>query len=450
LKVDYLVAEIGSTTTVVTAFDKVETETPLIIGQAEHYTTIKENDVTIGIDRAIKKLEEKLGESIQYNKLLACSSAAGGLKMTVHGLVYDMTVRAAKEAALGAGAVLKYATAGKMRSKHIEEIKNISPNVILLAGGVDYGEEEVILHNAEILSKNDSDAPIIYAGNTAIKEEVKDILEKTGKKVIITENVYPKVDQLNVEYARHTIQHIFSKHIIHAPGMSKIYEKVDEEVIPTPGAVMLTTELLAKIYKDVATVDIGGATTDVDSVTLGDPEIQRIMISPEPESKRTVEGDLGLYVNAKNVVEMLDKNKLLEEFPDYEKILETLTPYPENDRQEKFCAYMAKYCFSTSLIRHCGNKKDLFTPNGKQEIASGKDLTAVKYVFGTGGILSRSKYKKEIMESMFKNENPKLLLPNKKVKFAYDKNYIFAAIGVISTVNEKAALNILKNNIEFI
>ena len=46
--------------------------------------------------------------------MLATSSAAGGLKMTVHGLVYDMTAKAAGEAALGAGGILHYVTAGRL------------------------------------------------------------------------------------------------------------------------------------------------------------------------------------------------------------------------------------------------------------------------------------------------------------------------------------------------
>ena len=47
--------------------------------------------------------------------MFATSSAAGGLKMCVHGLVYDMTVKAAREAALGAGANINLVTAGKLK-----------------------------------------------------------------------------------------------------------------------------------------------------------------------------------------------------------------------------------------------------------------------------------------------------------------------------------------------
>lgn len=450
MKFDLLVAEIGSTTTVVTAFDKINSKNPIVIGQAEHYTTVQEGDVTIGIFKAIKRLEEKIKEKIEWEKFIASSSAAGGLKITVHGLVYDMTVRAAREAALGAGGVLKYVTSGRMRKRHLENIKKIDPKMILLAGGVDYGEEETILHNAELISELDINVPVVYAGNINVAEEAKEILERKNKQVIITENVYPKVDQLNVQPARKIIQELFSKNIIHAPGMEKIYDIVDEEIIPTPGSVMLTAELLAEEFDDVLIVDIGGATTDVDSVTEGDPEIQKISLSPEPISKRTVEGDMGLFVNADNVYKMLDKQELDEKFMNHSELIKNMSPYPENEEMENFIAYMARKCFSESIIRHSGSIKYLFGPNGRQKIAQGKDLTAIKHIFGTGGILTRSRHRKYIMNSIKEIDNHNKLIPGRKVKLAYDKNYIFAALGVLSTVNKKAAKNILKQDIEWI
>ena len=50
----------------------------------------------VGLQGAVEDLRRKLGEEeISYRSMLATSSAAGGLRMTVHGLVYDMTVKAA-------------------------------------------------------------------------------------------------------------------------------------------------------------------------------------------------------------------------------------------------------------------------------------------------------------------------------------------------------------------
>jgi uncharacterized protein (TIGR01319 family) len=212
---------------------------------------------------------------------------------------------------------------------------------------------------------------------------------------------------------------------------------------------MNTTELLNELYGDVLTVDIGGATTDIDSVTDGSPEIQKILISPQPRSKRTVDGDMGIYINAHNVVEMIGKEQIKKDFENYEEILKNLSPYPQNDEQEKFATYLAKFCFLTSLKRHAGRIDYIFTPTGRKKVAQGKDLTAVKIIFGTGGILSRSKYKKEIFESLKQLKNSDdLLLPSKEVTFAYDKNYIFANIGVIANLDKEIAIKILQDDIE--
>ena len=51
--------------------------------------------------------------------------------------------------------------------------------------------------------------------------------------------------------------------------------------------------------------DVGGATTDLHSVTEGSEEISRILVSPEPKAKRTVEGDLGVYINMRNIVDSI-------------------------------------------------------------------------------------------------------------------------------------------------
>ena len=98
-------AEIGSTTTVVSGFSDLAAA-PRLVGQGQGPTTVEAGDVRQGLKLALADLRANLGtEELEWQHIYACSSAAGGLKMTVHGLVYDMTARAAREAALGAGAV---------------------------------------------------------------------------------------------------------------------------------------------------------------------------------------------------------------------------------------------------------------------------------------------------------------------------------------------------------
>ncbi|WP_448375116.1 GlmL-related ornithine degradation protein [Fervidobacterium sp.] len=449
MKIDLIFAEIGSTTTVLTAFHFGHK--PRVIAQAEHWTTVNEGDVTIGIEKALKKIKEQLGEHVSWEKFAATSSAAGGLKMTVHGLVYDMTVRAAKEAALGAGAVIKYVTAGKMDDFHLKKVTSIQPKLILLAGGVDYGESETVIHNAKMLAKLEFDVPIVYAGNVAAAEQVEYILTNAGKRVYITENVYPRIDYLNVEPTRNVIKEVFAEHIIKAPGMEKIKDMVNYEIIPTPAAVMVTTELAYEHFGDCLTIDIGGATTDVDSVTDGSQEVQEMLVSPEPFAKRTVEGDLGLYVNAHNVIEMMGEENLRKHFEDYDELVKRISPYPSSERDEYFISKLATFCAQQGLRRHAGNKKHLYTPTGRKTIAEGKDLTAIRVIFGTGGFLSRSKYAKEVLESLshLSKLHPMELLPSEEVKFLRDKNYIFAAIGLIaSKIDRNVARQLLESNVE--
>lgn len=450
MKVDLLFAEIGSTTTVLTAFHFGFTGKPRIVAQAENWTTVQEGDVTIGIEAALRKMEEQLGERVAWDKFAATSSAAGGLRMTVHGLVYDMTVRAAREAALGAGAVVKYVTAGKMDEFHLKKILSVQPKLILLAGGVDYGETETVLHNARLLAKLELEVPIIYAGNVAAAEQVEYILRNAGKRIYVTENVYPRIDYLNVEPTRNIIKEVFAEHIVRAPGMEKIRDMVDYDIIPTPAAVMKTTELIYEHFGDCLTIDIGGATTDVDSVTDGTPEVQEMLVSPEPLAKRTVEGDLGLYVNAHNVIEMMGHEQLKREFPDFDELVARISPYPRSDRDELFISKLATYCVQQGVRRHAGAKKHLYTPTGRKTIAEGKDLTAVRYVFGTGGFLSRSRYAKSVLETLrnLSRMHPMELLPPEDVKLYRDRFYIFAAVGLIaSEIDRHLAYDLLREDL---
>src|SRR5665647_653398 len=195
MKVDVLVAEIGSTTTVVNAFNDINTENPIFWGQGQASTSVLDGDVRVGLQGAIDDLCQKMNvDSIEYDEMLATSSAAGGLKMTVHGLVYDMTAKAAKEAALGAGGIIHHITAGKLRRTDLQKIKEIKPNLILIAGGVDYGERDTAISNAEMIRSMGLNTPIIYAGNIENQDEMKLILmKKVARSFMLSKTYIPEL-----------------------------------------------------------------------------------------------------------------------------------------------------------------------------------------------------------------------------------------------------------------
>lgn len=269
MRVDCLVAEIGSTTTVVNAFNIFNDVK--FLGRGMHQTTV-DTDVNIGLNAAIEDLKRNLNiDSLTYANFYASSSAAGGLKLTVHGLVYEMTAKAAKEAALNAGGNIHLITANLMDFSHIEEIKRIKPNMIIIAGGTDFGEKEVSYQNLCLVK--DLGIPIIYTGNIANHDRIRKL---NLSHIEIVENVYPRVDDFNIMPLREKIYETFEKHIIHAKGMQHIFNLVTGGIIPTPGAVMDLTMLLDEIYDGVMTIDVGGATTDVHSASDPKPEFQKV------------------------------------------------------------------------------------------------------------------------------------------------------------------------------
>lgn len=453
MKIDVLVAEIGSTTTVVNAIDGINSDNPKFLGQGQAPTTVFEGgDVRNGLEGAISNLAKTLGvESIEYDDMFATSSAAGGLKMTVHGLVYDMTAKAAKEAALGAGAVIHKVSAGKLRRTDIKEIKEIKPNIILIAGGVDYGERDTAIYNAELIAGLNLGVPVIYAGNIENQEEIKLIFEDTNYKLYIVDNVYPKIDLLNIEPTRDVIQKVFEEHITNAPGMQHIKEMVNEHITPTPGAVMESAKLLKNYLGDLMVIDVGGATTDIHSVTEGSEGVNRILVNPEPVAKRSVEGDLGVYVNMKNIVDLIGKEKLQKELKDLDidEIMNDYLPIPKTQQQIKFVERLTKESVIRATKRHAGIIRSIYGTSGKSKIAEGKDLTEIKYIVGTGGALSRLPERSEIMKYISEyNRNQDLLFPKAKAKILVDNDYIMASLGVLSKKYEIASLKLMLKSLD--
>lgn len=451
MKIDVLVAEIGSTTTLVNAFNNVFTDSPEFFGQGQAPTSVLDGDVRIGLRGAIDDLCRTKGvNSIEYGEMLATSSAAGGLKMTVHGLVFDMTVRAAREAALGAGAIIHQVTAGRLRRTDLQKIKDIRPNLIMIAGGVDYGERDTAVLNAEAIRSLDLPIPVIYAGNVENQEEMRLIFEDSKAPLYIVENVYPKIDELNVEPARKIIQDAFEDHIIQAPGMAQVRDMVNGPIVPTPGAVMESARLLYECIGDLVVLDVGGATTDLHSVTVGSEEISRILISPEPVAKRTVEGDLGVYVNMKNIVEIIGRDKLREELGiDIDKVMETYKAVPESAEEIKFVERLALEAVLKAVERHAGKIRYVYGPSGRSTLAEGKDLSQVKYIVGTGGALTRLPHRVEIMKAIAKhNETGLFLFPNEEAQILVDNDYIMASLGVLSKKYREAAIYFLEKSLK--
>lgn len=454
----YLFIDFGSTYTKLTLVDIEKEE---ILATEKAYTTV-ETDVTIGYNEASGKLFSKLGEDVNIVKKLACSSAAGGLKIVAIGLVPELTAEAAKRAALGAGARVIKTYSHNLNNSELAEIKKSNADMILLAGGTDGGNSECIVHNANMIVKHDIEIPIVVAGNKSCNDEIADIFE--GKvEFHITENVMPSLNNINVVPARETIRSIFMKQIVNARGMEHVEESISGILMPTPASVLKAAETLSLGTKDedgigdLVIVDIGGATTDIHSIGEGAPSKPGVFLRglEEPISKRTVEGDLGMRYSSTSVYEAAG-NRIMKKYlniDDYDlegefsKRYENTSFLPEEERDVLFDEAMAKVCADISMKRHAGVVEEIYSPLGTIHSQTGKDLMELPYIIGTGGVLVNSKDPANILEaSKFTMDDPSSLKP-RNPKFMIDKEYILSAMGLLAMVDQNMAVRMLKKYI---
>lgn len=455
----YLLLDFGSTYTKLTAVD-IENEE--ILATAKDITTI-EDDIMIGFNKAYERLMNQLeGKNVNFVKKLACSSAAGGLKMVAIGLVPDLTAEAAKRAALGAGARVIKVYSYELTRDEIQEIKNADVDIILLAGGTNGGNKQCIIHNARMLVEGNVNLPIVVAGNKSANDDIKDIFDEAGFYYSVTENVMPQLNELNVEPAREEIRKVFMNRITDAKGLSNAESFINGILMPTPAAVLKAATVLSEGSDeeegigDLVILDIGGATTDVHSIGSGEPTKGGVTMKglEEPFAKRTVEGDLGMRYSAISLWEAGGTRKLRGYLNDKDRLINVeenckyrnqhIKMVPQSEEEIKFDEAMAKVATELSMERHSGVVECVYTPMGAVYAQTGKDLMEVKYMIGTGGVLVHSKNPGDILKAgTFDMNNPVSLRP-RHPKYLLDKTYILSAMGLLAQDHPNMAVRIMK------
>ncbi len=452
-----LLIDFGSTYTKVTAVDVDGEE---ILGTAQSFTTI-ETDIMDGLRNAVRILREKIGD-VEFAEQYACSSAAGGLRMVAIGLVPELTAKAARQASLGAGAKVIKTYSYELTAGDLREIDEINPDICLLTGGTDGGNKENILGNAETLSKSTRNFPIIIAGNRVCADQCAEILK--DKQTFICENVMPKLDTPNVGPVQEKIRAIFLEQIVQAKGLSNAQALIEGILMPTPAAMLEAMKLLAKGTKkeegigDLLGVDLGGATTDIYSMSQGLPTkgMTTLRGLREEYAKRTVEGDIGMrysihgIVDAGGIAEVAELSGIDEDR--CKELVEHLSIHtdevPQNEEMERLDFALASIAIETAVKRHVGRLEEHYSPIGISYMQVGKDLTAVKNVIVTGGALIHTKRTAAIAAHAYYDPTDAFVLKPREAEVLVDRKYILAAMGLLSTVYPDTALRIMKRELK--
>ncbi|MCL2285811.1 MAG: methylaspartate mutase accessory protein GlmL [Firmicutes bacterium] len=462
-----LCCDFGSTFTKLTAIDG---DTGEIAAFARAFTTI-DHDVMDGFNCALDEIHAQCGVR-DFDVRLAASSAAGGLKMVSSGLVPDLTAKASRLAAASAGAKVLKTYSYELTNDDTKEIACISPDIILLSGGIDGGNKDVLLRNAAVIAQIPGNFCVIIAGNRAAADEANEIALVGGKRTVVCENVMPVFGKLNIEPAKNAIRELFIENIISAKGLDKAQQFMTAEIIPTPLAVFEAAKLLSEGINDedgfeeglgpLMVFDLGGATTDVYSMADGLPKNPQVYVQGllEPFAKRTVEGDIGMRYSLAPTIEAIETDAKYH-FYNGHGITETdvaewqticaanpsALPVGEHTAYKQVEQALASEAVRLSAARHVGFYERTYTPMGETIIQTGKDLTGVKYVIGTGGAIIGASAPKEILKAAVYSPRDVNLLKPQSPQLLLDKEYCFSAMGLLAQKFLRLALRMMKKKI---
>ncbi|MCK9308774.1 MAG: glutamate mutase L [Candidatus Cloacimonetes bacterium] len=480
----------GSTTTKAILIEWVDGEfRQTIRGEAPTTVEAPLNDVTKGVINATSEMEElarlkynnpnikfmENGEFIIPRKgdigidaYVSTSSAGGGLQMMVTGVVASMTGESAERAALGAGAIVMDLISSndkRMNHEKIERIRQLRPDMILMAGGEDGGTVKHVVEMAELVAAADPKPrlgasyklPVIFAGNKDAQEEIRKTL---GSKVelIITDNIRPKLEQENLGPARDKIHDLFMEHVMQqAPGYNKLMEWAkgpDLEsvpIMPTPAAVGNIMQTIAKDENiEVVGVDIGGATTDIFSV-----------FTEEYIFNRTVSANLGLSYSISNVLASAGLPNIMRWVPfdiDESELRNMIknkmirpTTIPSLLEELVLEQAIAKEALRLAFEQHKEFASGLKGMQRQRDIseafsqstsgASIVNLMSLNLIVGSGGVLSHAPRRNQTVMMLIDS-----FLPEGITRLAVDSIFMMPHLGVLSEISSKAATEVFRKD----
>ncbi|MCD6282614.1 glutamate mutase L [bacterium] len=471
-----IATDCGSTTTKCILIErKEEGFRQTFRGEAPTTVEAPFEDVTKGVLNSIQEVEELSGRKIldENGKIIypsqggtgvdiyiSTSSAGGGLQMMVAGVVASMTGESAQRAALGAGAIVMDVLAsndGRLPHQRIDRIRRLRPDMILLSGGIDGGTVSHVVEMAELIAAADPKPrlgityrlPVIFGGNVDAQDKVRDTLgEKTA--LTITDNIRPTLERENLMPARAKIQDLFEEHVMaQAPGYDKLMDWVDAPIMPTPAAMGLIMQTIArKKNMNVIGVDIGGATTDVFSDFK--VEGQRIF-------NRSVSANLGMSYSVSNVMaeagfanvmrwvpfdvkEQWLRNQIKNKMIRPTTIPQALSSLVIEHGLAREALRMAFSQHKSLAVGLKGVQQERGISDTFTQAASGESfikMMDLDLLVGSGGVLSHAPRRSQAMLLLLD-----AFLPEAFTILAVDSIFMMPHLGVLSQVHEEAATQV--------
>lgn len=284
-----LAADIGSITTRAALFDIVSGGFRFV-GSGEARSTVEPpfSYMGEGLRQAADNLTGLIGRLLmdENDRLImpsrtdgsgidafAVSASAGRpLRTAVVGLMPNLSLASAERVAMSAHTLIVERLGlgdRRRREKQIDDLLNARPELVILAGGTDFGSEGAVLQLAETVAiaarrmREGAHPEILYIGNAALHEKVKDLFSGLCD-VSLADNIRPALEEEHIAFARRQLARNYERLRLSAlPGYGELAQWSTHGVTPNASAVATLVRHISEASgnRPILGVDVGSATT---------------------------------------------------------------------------------------------------------------------------------------------------------------------------------------------
>jgi hypothetical protein len=229
-----LAIDIGAVNTRVAYFDVVDGLYRCIgMGHASTTANAPVRNTMIGVQLAIENLQAGIGKSLMdedghlvipshpdglgVDNIVTSFSLGPAIKTLIVGLLPEVSLKSIEKLAQSTySRVVDSLTLNDPRqpAEQVDAIVRLSPELVLIAGGVEGGSTNFIQKMLEIIALGSYLLPeerhpaVLYAGNVQLAEDVQSSLNNIASYVAISPNIRPSLDTEDLIPAQHDLANI--------------------------------------------------------------------------------------------------------------------------------------------------------------------------------------------------------------------------------------------------
>jgi hypothetical protein len=253
------------------------------VGESVHqaFLNLQETTGQVFLDRNGRLIIPSQPDGSGVDRLVVIYSGGPELRIVVAGLLSDVSLESVQHlAATTYGRVVESIGLNDKRrpEMRLDAIIKAEPDLIIMAGGTENGATRSINRLAELVSTACKILPaekrpeVVFAGNSLMAKNVKEIFEKTAP-VNIAPNVRPSIDVEELGPASETLARVVTQvRSRQFGGMQLLSSMCSAPPLPSAFALGRMVRFLSQLYdpiKGVLGVDIGSNSTSIAAAVGG-------------------------------------------------------------------------------------------------------------------------------------------------------------------------------------